>query len=70
MSKKITTLATHRKRILNSKLTKMKKIFAAKVMALVAIATVLASCGSGRHKCPAYGSLDVDQNNIEIAEAK
>jgi hypothetical protein len=48
----------------------MKKIFAVKMLALVAIATVVTSCGSGRHKCPAYGSVDVDNNDIEIAEAK
>ena len=48
----------------------MKKILAVKVLTLVALVTVLTSCGSGRHKCPAYGSVDVENQDIELAEAK
>ena len=41
------------------------------MLAVVAVVTVLTSCGSGRHKCPAYGSVDADSNSdIELAEAK
>ena len=50
----------------------MKKIFAVKVLAVVAVVTVLSSCGSGRHKCPAYGSVDAENSDFEteLAEAK
>ncbi|MEZ4936565.1 MAG: hypothetical protein R2799_03130 [Crocinitomicaceae bacterium] len=47
----------------------MKKNFAVKMLALVAVISVLSACGSGRHKCPAYGSVDADSNSdVELAE--
>jgi len=65
----ITTLATQEKRFFNYKQTKMKKIFAIKVLAFGALLTVLASCGSGRHNCPAYGNVDVDNaDDVAVAE--
>lgn len=50
----------------------MKKIFALKMLAIVAVLALLSSCGSGRHKCPAYGSVDMDNSDFEteLAEAK
>lgn len=49
----------------------MKKIFVVRMLVFGAFLAVFASCGSGRHKCPAYGSLE-NQNdfNTELAEAK
>lgn len=47
----------------------MKKIFAIRVLAFGALLTVLASCGSGRHNCPAYGSNTMDAaNDVAVAE--
>lgn len=48
----------------------MKRIFAVKLMILGVTLTVLSSCGSGRHKCPAYGSVYTDNSEIELAQAK
>ena len=64
-------LALPRKTKINKQTNKMKKNFSIKMLAVVAVLTVLSSCGSGRHKCPAYGSLDADSDfHSELAETK
>lgn len=47
----------------------MKRFLFITLFAL-SLSAVISSCGNGRHNCPAYGSIDVDNQDFELAFAE